>query len=566
MSLSFCNMDAQYAFPSIHRRAYLPPELWSLIFRHVSSLSRFFDCNWDADQGIVTPFIDDGRDKCIHESFTASLETLHAISLVCTDWREHSLKFMYRRIYIRRTSQLRSLVHTLERSRDGAKGGQGLTSVGLGWWVTHLKMQAMDERRGVNGPTYLDRLFACCPRLEVYLDARPYGYYERPKEILASFRPGPGTPSKHLRSLVWLYGGPLMDDFLSGQRILEDLRSLRCMTIHGRAVGGFSNSNTILKLPNLISIDLFISSQLHRHWLTIAEEWSMPNLTHLIIRTPTNSRGIIGPAATRCLHTFLEAHGSNITSLELAIHPGNESRNDTHVAEDAGFTILSIPSILSLLPNLRDLVLSARWSVDSPESGLWRHASLQRIGLRDSAPQATGFSAAGAHLPCVCSSCRHIGGLITMLENVLYGQRRRSHPHLSRRQCSINKVLNMFLDLGHHPITIESMYETPHCFPYLQSISLLDSDTILSDLNTMGAAYEQSEEQFWMARVVRCGIRNVQLFDQDGKVFRPEFNSLERQRQQTGLRGSNTAVSSDQSGLLALVLRLVYRVHSPPPV
>jgi len=118
----------------------------------------------------------------------------------------------------------------------------------------------------------------------------------------------------------------------------------------------------------------------------------------------------------------------------------------------------------------------------------------------------------------------------------------------------------MFLDLGHHPITIESMYETPHCFPYLQSICLLDSDTILSDLNTMGAAYKQNEEQFWMARVVRCGIRNVQLFDQDGKVFRPEFNSPGLQCQ----RGSNMTVSSDQNGLLALVLRLVYRVHSPP--
>ena len=551
-------MDAPY---TLYRCTHLPPELWTLIFRHASSRTRFFDSNWDTDHCILTPFIDDDKDKDILESFTASLETLKAISLVCTGWRAHSLKLMYSRIYLRRASQLRSLVHTLERSRDEAKGRHGLASVGLGWWVTHIKMQALDERESINGPTYLDRLLACCPRLEVYLDARRYGYHERPKEILASFKSYSNSPSKYLlRSLVWSYGGPLMDDLASGQHILDDIRSLRCMTVHSHAVDTLSNS--LLTFPKLISIDLFISSQLHRHWLIIAQHWSLPNLTHIIIRTPVHSRGIIGPAATRCLYTFLEAHGSNITSLELAIHPGDESRPEGQNAVNAEFSTLSIPSLLSFLPNLQDLVLSARWQVDNAGDVLWHHPSLRRVGLRDAASRAPDFSPTRGHLPCVCATCRHIGGLIAGLENILYGRQRHAYPHLTRRQCSINKLLNTFLDVDRHPYSVESFYEAPTSFPNLQSIYLIDSDMIDSDVDGMGR-YPLDEEQFWMARVVRCALRNVQLCGRDGVIFRPESNSLRGRYQQSGRRGMTAVeVSPGQSGLLALVLRLIHRLPS----
>lgn len=189
----------------------------------------------------------------------------------------------------------------------------------------------------------------------------------------------------------------------------------------------------------------------------------LPSLTHLTMRTPSSLGTILGPEAIASLHVFLKAYGAQLKSLDLRISPGDVDPNarlpppPPHIFQgmpmnpefgagvgngngngNGAGSLLNIPLVLARCPNLEDFVLSARWP--SPHSNdavgannaavgpnqnnpqqqqqeaqnrpnpspfaIPHHEKLRRIGFRDTAPWADGFSSSLANMPC--PSCRRV--------------------------------------------------------------------------------------------------------------------------------------------------------------
>src|SRR5258707_4578206 len=141
-----------------------------------------------------------------------------AIDIITSrDWRKHSYVLLLRRIVIKHAEQLELLLNLLETSL--ANSSSKLT-VALGWWVTHIKFHSFQNIP----PSHIIRLFACCPRIQVLIDATPYGLTSY--DILV-----PSLPQNApIKSLDWTFGGPDASYFLNSPSITNNLISLRCMT------------------------------------------------------------------------------------------------------------------------------------------------------------------------------------------------------------------------------------------------------------------------------------------------------------------------------------------------
>ncbi len=109
------------------------------------------------------------------------------------------------------------------------------------------------------------------------MDAAPYGANEFPSPMLSvlgvASSSSPESDQTRLRSLEWNYGGPAGDDLIANAKIVNNLRSLRCHTIHttlevGTEIIGQPPSNsTAVSLPfaKLASLDIWISPSNHAH-------------------------------------------------------------------------------------------------------------------------------------------------------------------------------------------------------------------------------------------------------------------------------------------------------------
>ncbi|KAF9518920.1 hypothetical protein BS47DRAFT_1337821 [Hydnum rufescens UP504] len=355
---------------------------------------------------------------------------------------------------------------------------------------------------GGNFLFYLRRLLACCPRLEVLLDAAPYAIDDRPKSYLCSIHPSLASSAPCLRSLEYTQGGPNLGDLLVNLHISRHLRSLKCNNVHTYLTRDLSTSipaaHQILSLSGLVSLDLFLSSSMYEYWDIITESWSLPSLTHFTFRVPPSSSNVLAPAARRSMH------------------------DDAH------------PAILELCPNITELAISARWiaphphpprtpspsSIRDPAYGptsyfrSWRHPNLARIGLRDTHPSAAGFSTTLGNTPC---------GSHSLAPSSL---RADSHGHDSHPTAGMSRRLHSSTN-GTHDTTIPSATASHRrAFPALASIYLLDS----SPENGLGKGSSSSRHtgtcnpgagtpdlMFWNAWARHCAARGVALCDWGGQ-------------------------------------------------
>lgn len=477
--------------------------------------------------------------------------TKRAIALVCRDWFRFSSELLYQHIVIQRFTQLKFLVHTLEDSHlNASKRG----SVALGWWISHVKLFTMDNEstsrlasnESVTG--YLRRLLSHCPRLEVFIDAAPYGFDEHPKIVLPPLFRNSSTTQISLRSLEWVFGGPMLDDLAANSHVTNSIRSLRCTSIHDRRLP--SARGGPLSFPYLVSLDLFLSRQNHTHWRLLAETCIFPSLTNLTIRTPTAAGTILGIDAMRSLKAFLAVNGSRLRLLDLKVNPGDGSPISHHHLGEEAAHIFSVPPILALCPNITDLIISARWiaahtgtpngSTTSSPFFVRRHENLTRIGLRDTSPTADGFStsvASGACQYCTRPSIM-MPPPVTPAGRGEYAGQQGSGVQvdliMSHRHCTIDRHLRALLR-GFFPRTATSGFLPPFLandphqevekrFPELHAIQLLDSESTMFDLGEMARCDQwrtcwctpgemRIEASFWAAWAERCADRGVQLLD-----------------------------------------------------
>lgn len=446
-------MSSVFRLPS----SLLPPEVWSLIFHEVATTTRFYDTRWDQGS-IISPFDDATSSSDPYnagdKAYTIALTNIYNLTLVCRAWYDLSKHLAYSHLVIRGMSQLERIVDILEQSQVNGR-------VGLGWWVTHVKLMTVayhiDEGEP-NSPTGLTRrLLALCPRLEVYLDAAPYGEDERPLDLLSST--GSFTSfSPHLRSIEWVYGGPTQEDFKRTPNLVDSIQSLRAMTILDSS--SMHIPGELFTLPNLTSLDLFILPDSHIQWADIGNTWSLPSLTHLTLRTAPGIGVNVGEDTMVSLLTFFDTHGANIRVLDLNMCPGDANHgayivaganNDDDTDEELE-DMFDLGAVLERCPNLIDLVLSARW--------LWPSSaqrtlplSLTRIGLRDTAPEGPGFSALHAAEACpVCArgglNGPHVGAAIAPATPSPHRHPQSSFfTAMSRRHCTIDRHLRSILSL-----------------------------------------------------------------------------------------------------------------------
>lgn len=496
----------------------LPPELWSMIFKYATDDHRFFDTpvhvgeRFGAPLTFRDPFCIPGAEPLDSlQAFAHTQQTKKAIAAVCKDWRKCSYTLLFRRIVIRRVEQLELLLHVLEASLSSSSR---FTPSGLGWWVTHIKFYSLHSM----AVSHIRRLLACCPRIQVFIDAAPYGVHQRIDDIFIRSLP----ENAPIASLEWIFGGPDTSFFLDFPSITDNLVSLRCMTCH------FPRDNFIhprISFSKLQYLELFLSPETFSTWTFFAENADFPSLTNCTLRTPTG-RSSVSIEGTRALESFLRKFGAQLQVFTLRVCPGDdmswdefaETNDDNSDDEEPRSDRISVSRILALCPNLNDIILSSRWlgihrDRRSPSSSYihqptgrhhlgWKHPNVKHVGLYDVGMSADGFSTGLAHRRCSCTpapsqSPRRTyypwesppGRSTLQIETDGLDGTVTALPNMTRRQCIIDHELGILLGTHTSPGSISqdttaTTTTHPHnryptrqlSFPNLQSIHLLDAD------------------------------------------------------------------------------------------
>lgn len=369
-----------------------------------------------------------------------------SISSVCRSW--HNLVMgtglFHRYLFIRNLQGLEAVVTALEESRFKAQRAtrSNQHAVDIGHYVTHIRLLAtphstiedMDDDgpslplfdgrmadwdrrhldRGLSGSyiSYLRRLLACCPNLQVILDASTQNPAEECPPFLAAlsssrnqkdvsststFMGGAGG----LKALEYTQGSPFLGDLGSNPCVANSLVRLRALTLHFPSVM-ITRRDLALQLPSLTSLDLHISSSHYLHWEEAAQALIMPSLTHLTVRASHAAAPFLGARARRSLERFLAVYGAGLAFLEFIIdsapvaaavarpaRPRDAPRGD----EDK----YNVPALLQFCSSLRELVIDTALvpprtnpltteaenaQQASATSNVWQHRSLRRIGLR----------------------------------------------------------------------------------------------------------------------------------------------------------------------------------------
>src|SRR5260370_29585586 len=99
----------------------LPPELWTMIFKHAIGENRFFDTPVHIGERVGSPVtlrdpfhVPTGEPADALHAFAHTQQTKKAISVVCKNWRKYSYALLFRHIVIRHVGQLEVLLDILE--------------------------------------------------------------------------------------------------------------------------------------------------------------------------------------------------------------------------------------------------------------------------------------------------------------------------------------------------------------------------------------------------------------------------------------------------------------------
>ena len=359
-------------------------------------------------------------------------ETIQSIQLVCRQWNTlaDSIGIGYRHVVIRSLKQLKSLVTLLEhatfRARKATRSSrlQQGPLVDIGRHVTHVKMVNMPpvttreaeeafaalpcglltgwEVRCLDGGlsrsfiSYFRRFLACCPNIQVILDSTSHWDNEQSLPFLGAIHPYiTRRKSTALRALEYTQGSPSLSDLYANPQVANSLTRLRGLTLHFAPES--STHGEPLNLPNLTSLDMFLSPFHHIHWLNASKTLLLPSLTHLTVRAPYSAVPFIGAQAMISLRKFLAAYGVGLESLELIV--GNAPADDVRVASPSSAVrprswiednVYDVPALLGLCPVLEELILDRRL-IDHPILAQtealhrrWNHQTLRRVGIRGS--------------------------------------------------------------------------------------------------------------------------------------------------------------------------------------
>jgi hypothetical protein len=399
-----------------------------MILDHSISLPHFFDNRWEHN-GVTTPFDTPSHDDAValHNLFDLSFSTKKSVMLVCWSWYLLSRGALFRHLVIRSVAQLEKTVGMFEASEAEVVRGPDacIRRVPLGWNVTHIKFLLAETAVGAGAGegegtasararagalrAQIGRLVACCPRLTVLLDGSPYASGEASpmggEDVLGAvtFR-GRAAP---LRAVIWTYGGPTLqtqtpentEPTTTTPSAWREIRHLHSYTLHGMADDVHSSSAAVspIVLPNLVSLDLSLSWNNHRHWQQAAAQLGLPALRYLTVRAPRPGDAALTSTAVAALDEFLVVHGRRLTSLDIRITPRCVAQSHFLWAEPLRENLLDVCAVLARCPSLTELALSAGWFLEEEEQegelgeGTearegqkdWHHPSIERIGLRD---------------------------------------------------------------------------------------------------------------------------------------------------------------------------------------
>lgn len=376
---------------------------------------------------------------------------------------------VYKEIVIRSHPQLRGLVQLLEH-RKFRRAEDNFIDIGR--HITHVRLLTMrfisgngfesdgnigSSRTSVLRPgretewdrlcldgglegsfiSLFRRLLACCPRLQVIVDATEHRNDEIPHPFLRSVpsieplranSSSSQTPRSNLRAIECTRGSPDLRDVFTNPSIANSLERLRGSTLHLPL-----NPSIPLALPKLLSLDIHFSAFHHTHFQELAAlnytatNALLPSLFHLTLRTPYCDVPTIGVAPMKSITAFVEKFGVGVKVLELivgkdpmrqddvlsfdtlvrrgrpnpmpAVNAGSASGGEaaqTDAEEESG--MFDFRALLRHLPQLEDLILDLRLvltlapqAAPTPSSlshTSYPETSCRRVGLRGSSISA----------------------------------------------------------------------------------------------------------------------------------------------------------------------------------
>ncbi|KAI0666006.1 hypothetical protein C8Q78DRAFT_1083562 [Trametes maxima] len=362
----------------------LPPELWLEIFRYATHVPRArtiappdaFAPERPADYawGMNSP-IQSMRTKC-------------ALVRVCRAWRALATELLYEHVVVGSTRRVQLFCRTLVESREverkdtGGPGGVGVaeTPLGHGRWVRHLEVHRWTRASHLSDYwQYMVRTVSMCRRLRVFSCV---WQTPLPQGLLAALEQY--LPST-LQELYWQQNSVLIaakelpiltTSFLSkfsSLRVL-DLRKI-CVLDAERSLQDVKFAS--LTLPHVAYLALPTCPLM----LKFATAQEMPALHYLILDAAGAPRTVWVHWVSKELSSFLERHGSKLTTVELlpaatpSFRPG-----------PVGISAFLSPATC---PNLDTLVFDCRERAIAPST-----AALSQINDRDARDAAARIAAA----------------------------------------------------------------------------------------------------------------------------------------------------------------------------
>lgn len=123
-----------YGKPQVNRPT-LPPEIWTLIFRHATLVSDLLSTDLDNY---------DKHDPAMRrqrKSFKQSLVTRRCLVLVCKAWYANAICFLYESLWLGRGKDVATLYEALRRSHNVSSDA----TLPLGWWTKRIDVAMRDS-------------------------------------------------------------------------------------------------------------------------------------------------------------------------------------------------------------------------------------------------------------------------------------------------------------------------------------------------------------------------------------------------------------------------------------
>lgn len=311
-------------------------------------------------------------------SSTSSLRMRCTLPLVCKEWRQLSLRLLYRHIVVRSPARARKILRALEAhpAQVDMRPIKSSARSYYGQWTRHIEIYT--HARGSSSVPFLQdllRIFLSCPNVRMlsahWTYAPPKAFLDGISRIYASSLEGmywqEALP-------LWLPWAESLEPWTSSPAFVGSFQSLRVLDL--RHFRGEDKQEPLPSKPTLPSVTTLVLSTDPRSLLA-AQGLSLPAVSHLTLYTAPNTIQVSDAAIDRLLQT----HGATITVVDLPT-PSRDAEPESASLIGRRMPTAYVRPDLFLKPGRCPVLDTLVFPAGAPEIEDHGHPRLRRIGLR----------------------------------------------------------------------------------------------------------------------------------------------------------------------------------------